>query len=58
MAAEELLKEAERAKTRVEIGGSYEWAKKPKQVNKRFVVNTILQSESQNRRKAYNLNKP
>ena len=48
---EELLQEAARAKTRAEVGGPSEWNKKPVRVNKRFVVNSLLQTESQNKRR-------
>jgi len=33
------------------VGGSLEWKKKPKKINKIFLVNTILQVTSRNSRK-------
>jgi len=50
LAAEELSKEAGKAKARVDVGGPSEWTKKPKKLNMRFVVNSVLQTEAQNRR--------
>ncbi|XP_046450303.1 uncharacterized protein LOC124198493 [Daphnia pulex] len=51
LAVEELLQEAARAKARAEVGGPSEWSKKPARVNKRFMVNSLLQTESQNKRR-------
>ena len=55
LAAEELMQEAARTRTRVEIRGPSEWRKKPGRVNKRFVANSILHTESQNKRKSKKL---
>ncbi|KAI9562546.1 D-directed R polymerases I and III subunit RPAC2 isoform 2 [Daphnia sinensis] len=52
LAVEELLQEAAKSKARAEIGGPSEWSKKPARVNKRFVANSLLQTESQNKRKS------
>lgn len=56
LAAEELVKEAAKAKARADVGGPSEWKIKPKRVNIRFMTNSILQTESQNRRKTTNRN--
>ena len=44
------MKEASRAKARVEVGGPTEWIKKPQKLNLRFVNNSIIQVTSQNKR--------
>jgi len=54
LAAEELMKEAGRARVRAEIGGPTEWKKKPQKLNMKFVNNSILQTTTQNRRKLQN----
>ena len=41
MAAEELLKEASKARTRVEVGGASEWKRKPSRINKMFLIKTF-----------------
>lgn len=51
MAAEELLKEASKARTRVEVGGASEWKRKPSRINKMFLINSVLTAEAQNKRK-------
>jgi len=51
LAEAELLKESRAARIRAEVGGSLEWKKKPKKINKIFLVNTILQVTSRNSRK-------
>jgi len=55
LAAEELLKEASRAKVRAEVGGPTEWKKKPQKLNMKFVNNSVLQTTSQNRRSKQNV---
>lgn len=57
LAAEELLQEAAKAKVRAEVGGPSEWKKKPSKVNMRFVANSILHTEAQNKRKMRTLKK-
>ncbi|XP_032789572.1 uncharacterized protein LOC116926741 [Daphnia magna] len=52
LAVEELLQEAAKSKARADVGGPSEWSKKPARVNKRFVVNSLLLTESQNKRKS------
>ena len=50
MAADELMKEADKTKARVEVGGAMEWKKQPKKLNKTFADNTVLQVTSSNKR--------
>ncbi|XP_057367669.1 uncharacterized protein LOC130688685 [Daphnia carinata] len=52
LAVAELLQEAAKSKARADVGGPSEWSKKPARVNKRFVANSLLQTESQNKRKS------
>lgn len=56
LAVEELLQEAAKGKVRADIGGPSEWRKKAGRVNKRFVANSLLQMESQNKRKSRDSN--
>lgn len=50
LAAAEIMKEVSKARTRAEVGGPSEWTKKPKRLNMKFLINSVLQAEAQNRR--------